>query len=241
MFHEAAVLLVTEGRLDLDDGLGRLSLSGGASASLLLVAPGTCADLLKTPSGPAPRFRSLFLTLAAPLIEAYCRDHAAITPDHGPHRPCRQVPLDPDLESALRWVIDSVETPAISDPRLRHRLMDLLLALAERGHAFKAAPARATAYRLRTLMSEAPDRPWTAHEAGHELAMSAATLRRRLAAEGARFEDVLVDIRMHHALMLLQTTAWNIPRVALACGYQSRARFSERFRQRFGHLPSAVR
>lgn len=48
--------------------------------------------------------------------------------------------------------------------------------------------------------------------------MSEATLRRRLAAEQERFETILSDIRMHHGMMLLQTTAWSIPRIAEACG-----------------------
>ncbi|MFN9474379.1 hypothetical protein [Acidovorax sp.] len=46
---------------------------------------------------------------------------------------------------------------------------------------------------------------------------------------------------MHHALMLVQTTSWSVPRTVPACGYQSRARFAERFRARFGYLPSTVR
>ncbi|MGK2888297.1 MAG: hypothetical protein ACSLEN_01715 [Candidatus Malihini olakiniferum] len=48
-----------------------------------------------------------------------------------------------------------------------------------------------------------------------------ATLRRRIAAEHERFETILSDIRMHHGMMLLQTTAWSIPRITEACGYQS--------------------
>nr|WP_276544326.1 helix-turn-helix domain-containing protein [Pseudomonas grimontii] len=71
--------------------------------------------------------------------------------------------------------------------------------------------------------------------------MSEATLRRRLAQENARFEDLLVDVRMHHGLMLVQTTDWSIIRIAEASGYRSRARFAERFKQRFGYLPSSVR
>lgn len=66
-------------------------------------------------------------------------------------------------------------------------------------------------------------------------------MRRRLAGESVRFVDLLIDTRMHHAMMLLQTTSWSIPRVALACGYQSRARFADGFRARFGYLPSVIR
>lgn len=239
LFHEATVLLVASGRLDLDDGTNPVSV--GPGTSLLLVEPETCADLLKTPDGPEQRFRSLFLTLSATLLEAFHRAHPSSPPGNGDPAPYRQVPLDEDLESTFRWVLESVEARPASDERLQYRLMDLLLALAERGHAFRNAGQGGTAGRLRALLGEAPDRHWTANEAGRALAMSEATLRRRLAGENVRFEDLLAGIRMNHAMMLLQTTSWSIPRIALACGYQSRARFADRFRARFGYLPSAVR
>lgn len=71
--------------------------------------------------------------------------------------------------------------------------------------------------------------------------MSETTPRWRLAQEHVRVDALLGDIRMHHALMLVQTTSWSVPHIAQACGYQSRARFAERFRARFGYLPSTVR
>ncbi|MBZ4209458.1 AraC family transcriptional regulator, partial [Klebsiella aerogenes] len=40
---------------------------------------------------------------------------------------------------------------------------------------------------------------------------------------------------------LVQTTRWDMTRIAEACGYKSRARFSERFQKRFGYAPSAIR
>ncbi|WP_150123522.1 helix-turn-helix transcriptional regulator [Halotalea alkalilenta] len=239
LFHDATVLLVVAGRLDLDDAVSPLSVD--AQASLLLVEPGACADLLKTPGGQEKRFRSIFLTISTTLLEAFHRDHSPPPPNNGNRESYRQAWLDDDLESTFRCVIESVEAKRVSDERLKYRLMDFLLALTERGHAFMDAKQSGTAGRLRRLLGEAPDQRWTAHEAGRALAMSEATLRRRLAGESVRFEDLLVDIRMHHAMMLLQTTSWSIPSIAQACGYQSRARFADRFRARFGYLPSAVR
>ncbi|MYM98662.1 helix-turn-helix domain-containing protein [Duganella vulcania] len=47
---------------------------------------------------------------------------------------------------------------------------------------------------------------------------------------------------MRHRLVgLLQTTGWSAPMVAEACGYQTHARFSSRFRERYGCPPSTVR
>lgn len=239
LFHDATVLLVAAGRLDVHTGVHPLSVD--APTSLLLIAPGTCADLLKTPGGSEQRFRSVFLTLSSTLLQAFHQAHGPRTPHSSQAAPYQQPVLDAELESTFRRVIDSVGIQRVSDARLQHRLMDFLLLLAERGHGFPAATQASTAGRLRTLMGEAPEQRWTAHAAGQALAMSEATLRRRLAGEGVRFEHLLADIRMHHAMLLLQTTAWSIPRIAQACGYQSHARFAERFRARFGYLPSAVR
>ena len=242
LFHEATLVLVAAGRLQLDEGSRSPAVVVDTPASLLLVQPGVCAELLKTPGDAEQRFRSVLLTLSADLLEAFQRarplggvEAAAAA------APCARMPLDEDLAATLRHVVDSAGGLHLSDERLGYRLMDLLAALAERGHLFKAGAQQGTSGRLRTLIGEAPELHWTAQEAGRALAMSEATLRRRLAREHMRFEALLVDVRMHHALMLVQTTSWSIPRIAQACGYQSRARFAERFRARFGYLPSAVR
>lgn len=243
LFHDATVLLVAAGRLDLNDDLHPLAVDvvSDAPGSLLLVEPGTSVDLLKTPDEQEKRFRSIFLTLSTSLLEMFQRYGSAPSSESSSLAPYRLAQLDEDLESTLHRALEGVDAKRVSDERLQCRLMDFLFALAERGHAFKGSRQSRTAGRLRTLIGEAPDQNWTAQEAGRALAMSEATLRRRLAGEGVRFEELLIDTRMHHALMLLQTTSWTIPHIAQACGYQSRARFSDRFRTRFGYLPSAVR
>ncbi|AVS76112.1 AraC-type DNA-binding protein [Paracidovorax cattleyae] len=238
-FQDAALVQVREGQLDLVAGTQRLSVHGGST--LLLVDPGTCADLHKTPGGSTRRFRSVLLMLDAGLLESFQRGRMGCVPCAVPPAPFRAMPLDGDLARTFGHAVDGAGAACISDERLHHRLLELLCAVHERGHAFRPAPHHATTRRLRALLGAAPEQRWTAAQAGHALAMSEATLRRRLAAEQQRFDVLLADVRMQHALMLLQTTGWSIPRIALACGYQSRARFAERFRGRFGYLPSTVR
>jgi len=239
-FFDATLLWVVSGRLTLDDGAGRLTAD--APSALILVDQHTCADLLKEPGGDDPRFRSIFLTFAADLLAEFHRHHPTAQTTANRSAPFQQVALDDDLESTLQHCVQSIEARQISDQRLRYRLMDLLAALSERGHGFAYDTLQSsTSERLRGLISDAPERHWTAQEASRELAMSEATLRRRLAGEQTRFEHLLVDVRMHHAMMLMQTTAWTIPRIAHACGYKSRTRFAERFKERFGCLPSIVR
>jgi len=90
-------------------------------------------------------------------------------------------------------------------------------------------------------VAQDPSRRWTSVEVGHELAVSEATLRRKLHAEGASFKMVLLDLRMVFALTFLQTTNWRVSDVAAAVGYTSQSRFAERFQERFGIHPSDLR
>ncbi|WP_312589742.1 helix-turn-helix transcriptional regulator [Comamonas terrigena] len=239
LFQDATVLLIAAGRLDLDSGTHRIDVD--APASLLLVDANTCADLRKTPGGGEQRFRSVFLTLSAQLLDAFRRGRATWAEAVQAAAPFQQIALDADLASSLQHLLASAADGQLSDERLRYRAMDLLAALAERGGVFRPPQSPGLSGRLRALIGEAPSQHWTAQTAGKALAVSEATLRRRLAGESARFEDVLIDVRMHHAMMLVQTTSWSVPEIAQACGYKSRARFAERFKARFGYLPSAVR
>ncbi|NIF82524.1 helix-turn-helix transcriptional regulator [Comamonas sp. Tr-654] len=239
LFQDATLLLIASGRLDLDCGVDRISVDAGAA--LLLVEANACADLIKTPGGTEQRFRSIFLTLSPELLEAFRRGRATGPESSQAAASFRSIPLDADLGSSLEHVLAGAAAPQFSDERLRYRAMDLLAALAERGFAFRPLMSQRMSGRLRALVSEAPHQHWTAQTAGKALAVSEATLHRRLAGECARFEDVLIDVRMHHAMMLMQTTSLSVPEIAQACGYRSRARFAERFRARFGYPPSAVR
>lgn len=233
------MLFLAAGTLELHDGVDRLSV--GTRPALLLIDPNTSVDLVKTPAGSDTTFRSVLLEISTPVLASFAQADRAMPARTDAPAPFREVELNDDLSATLGYVFESVGVRRVSDARLRYRLMDLLSALSESGHFFTRLDRRRTADRLREIIGEAPEQRWTAHRAGHALAMSEATLRRRLASERTRFDELLVDVRMHHAMMLLQTTAWSIPHVAEACGYRSRARFSDRFRTRFGYPPSAVR
>ncbi|MDO4248958.1 MAG: helix-turn-helix transcriptional regulator, partial [Neisseria sp.] len=82
---------------------------------------------------------------------------------------------------------------------------------------------------------------WTAAEAAARLNFSETTLRRRLAQENTSFRSLLIDVRMMRALTLLQVTEWPVEKIADAVGYESASRFTARFKERFGFVPSAVR
>jgi AraC-like DNA-binding protein len=238
-FFDATLLLVRSGRLSLDNGAERLSADG--PDAMVAVAQDARADLQKTPGGDEPTFRSQFLTFAPEVIEEFYQRYEQ---DSGPPPAlsfCRAIGMDADLGATFQHCLRGIASVPVSDRVLRHRLLELLLALAERGLYF-ARPARhSVSKRLTSLLTDAPGEPWTAAKASARLAMSEATLRRRLVAENVRFEALLLEVRMHHGMALLQTTGWGVRQIAEACGYLASARFSLRFRERFGCAPSQVR
>lgn len=141
------------------------------------------------------------------------------------------------FERAVTALDDPLTPPAIAE----HSVRETLLWLAEEGIGF--GPRRALCFvdKLRTKLAAEPDTRWRSIEAARAMAVSEATMRRRLAEEGTTFGDLLADVRMTQALGLLQTTELPINRIALDVGYACPSRFAKRFRARFGVTPSAIR
>jgi AraC-like DNA-binding protein len=238
-FFDATLLLLVSGQMTLDDGEVVLVLND--PLTLTAMAQNACADIKKIPGGADQTFRSVFLAFAPEVIHEFHRRHEndmqpSPTVAHG----C-QIALDSDLADTLQHCLRGMYSAKLSEREQMHRLLGLLLALAERGCRFSRPSTQRIGDRLKALLADAPAHQWTTAKAGQELAMSEATLRRRLAAENLRFETLLLDIRMHHAMSLLQTTGWGVQQIAEACGYRASSRFSLRFRERFGCSPSQVR
>ncbi|EHR0524136.1 helix-turn-helix transcriptional regulator, partial [Salmonella enterica] len=55
------------------------------------------------------------------------------------------------------------------------------------------------------------------------------------------YRQIVEEVRMSCALSQLQSTTLPIGEIALRCGYLSGSRFTARFRQHYGCLPSQVR
>ncbi|WP_019210340.1 helix-turn-helix transcriptional regulator [Yersinia massiliensis] len=124
---------------------------------------------------------------------------------------------------------------------VRHRMLELLLWLAERGVKFKLNDGNTLSEKVRRCLAIDPHKIWSASEVANHMAMSEVVLRRKLAAENILLRDLMIDVRMTSALRLLQGTDWPISLIASQVGYESASRFAERFRKRFGFAPTAIR
>lgn len=151
-------------------------------------------------------------------------------------------PLESGFQAALARGIEAiVDSQHIPPAIASHRLGEVLVWISQHGGRFENPRSPLVSGQVRAVLSSAPDQAWAAAEIAKHLAMSEATLRRRLAAEGCSLSELLIDVRMSHGLALLQATDLPITQVARECGYESASRFAIRFRQRFGFPPMAIR
>ncbi|WP_051081012.1 helix-turn-helix transcriptional regulator [Asticcacaulis benevestitus] len=166
---------------------------------------------------------------------------ATRTPTIKPACPQHLLHIEPDFYAALLNARQGLMRDDIPAAIARHRMEEVLWWLCEKGIAFEARTTPSLITRLGHLLAGQPDHDWTLSEVADRLAIGQATLRRRLAADGKTFSDILIDTRMSLALTLLQCTDQPINRIALDVGYESASRFAVRFRKRFGFAPSEVR
>lgn len=139
---------------------------------------------------------------------------------------------------AVAALCDDGELP---DAVIRHRVTELLAWLGASGFHFSLAQPDSFAARIRRLVGQRPDHAWSSAQISSTLGVSDATLRRRLQEEGVSLREVLTDIRMTHAMGLLQSSQMPVSAIAASSGFESQSRFAIRFRDRFGFPPSAIR
>jgi AraC-like DNA-binding protein len=149
--------------------------------------------------------------------------------------------MDEELAQSMRRAMDTLARVGASPALRQHRVVEVLLLLAERGTYLTPRGELRWQDRLRRLVAQRPYADWSVEVLAGAFHMSSATLRRRLAAEGVRAGDIVRETRLEIGLNLLQTTALSIGEIAQRCGYDSHSRFSAVFRERFGFSPSELR
>lgn len=142
--------------------------------------------------------------------------------------------------AAFDRALDLARRPAVPQTIRDHAVLEVLLWLDAAGVRLPEPAPPGFADRARALLAADLGRDWTAGALAQSLAVSEATLRRRLAGEGG-FAAVLTDLRMNRALGLLQGSDLPVAVVAGEVGYASPSRFALRFRARFGVSPGRIR
>jgi len=232
---EPALLVVRFGRKELRaPGFACVLEPGDA----VVLAQGQVVDIVNTP-GPDGRYQADWLVWDPAVLEGHVPRHPAsraVEEIRGLHG------LSKGLSDAIDAAIDVLRRPdEVPDAVARHRLAEVLVWLDLLGIRIERRAPSGTGALVRRLVHASPEARWPAEAVATRLAMSEATLRRRLAQEGTTLGALIADVRMSLAMQLLQSTDVPITGIALRIGYESASRFAIRFRRRFGFAPSAIR
>lgn len=235
LFVDQPVLIMVErGSKALRWSSGEYIVRAGEA---IAIAGGQSVDITNRPAADGS-YRAGWLVWESALLAA----HAAAHPQQNVIR--HALPLlgpPPDFAAAFHRAVQAVADETIPLAIARHRAAELLVWIGMHGGRFGEGDDPSLATRVRRLVSQDLAREWSADAVSSALAMSQATLRRRLAEETTGLTEILVDTRMSFALSLLQSTRAPVTQIALHVGYQTSSHFAVRFRRRFGFPPTAVR
>lgn len=229
---QATLILVEEGRKRIRWPGGECSASPGEALSL---QAGEVVDISNTP-GRTGTYRALWICWFPELLV----DASVTRLRSGPRVALHASPGEAFRASFYR-ALDALDHADLPASIATHRLREVLLWLGERGFYFSPPAPAPLGEQVRRLLSADPSADWSMDRVAREMATSIPTLRRRLAVEGIVFRHLVQDVRMSHALTLLQNTDAPVLQIAIAAGYASASRFAARFRARFGYLPTDIR
>ncbi|HCM1963926.1 TPA: AraC family transcriptional regulator [Salmonella enterica subsp. salamae serovar 56:l,v:z39] len=220
----AAICHITQGSKVIIQDDNRLVAGPG---ELIIIPANTPLEIINQPAQSG--FRSDLLLLSPEII---ARFKTMYVQDY------------PPANLTFMWanVLDAVRQ-GLPVGLQEHQAMGLLLALLHDGAAGPLLIERryTLTEQVRQLIMLSPAKLWTAQEIARRLAMGTSTLRRRLQRESQSYRQIIEEVRMSCALSQLQSTTLPIGEIALRCGYLSGSRFTARFRQHYGCLPSQVR
>ncbi|HBR96194.1 MAG TPA: AraC family transcriptional regulator [Gammaproteobacteria bacterium] len=150
-------------------------------------------------------------------------------------------PIDDVLATTLeQFVTWTTSAPATLWPSRRQEILHLLYHSGYPQISTAVEPP-SLSQQLHQMISANVAEDLSARELSSALAMSESTLRRKLQAEGTHLQALKDRARLGHGLHLIQTTQDPIGRIAEQCGYLSQSRFTDKFKQRFGITPTALR
>jgi AraC-like DNA-binding protein len=175
------------------------------------------------------------------LIEFEYKDFDCLPPRQGRTEPFIQGAISPAFrQTLLQFVEWSAFAPQAMWPVRRRELLQFLY---HSGYVQLSAVNEppSLSHKVHGIICADLANDVNADVLASRLAVSEATLRRKLAAEGTSIQAIKDKARLSLGLHLVQTTFDPIGRVAERCGFQSQSRFTDKFKQFFGVTPTELR
>ncbi|MEO3416296.1 helix-turn-helix domain-containing protein [Roseovarius sp. CAU 1744] len=238
-FNKPAMLLVVRGSKEIQVPNKRFVAKAG---EMLIVPPNVDFWLGKYPDKENGVYQGLGFRFDIETVEEFRRAYGKGSENWNLAANWRAPASEAILEWTQQWLDWSRKYP-VSLQVQRHRLVELLLLLAQSGLAGNVILGRGSSWRLRVsqLVGVDPARDWRYGHVCRTLGISESAMRRKLKLEGTGFREVLEETRLMTGLTMVQETGMTICQISDAVGYQSQSRFTDRFKERFGVTPSSLR
>lgn len=153
----------------------------------------------------------------------------------------RSFDCEGDCRVAFEAACDGLMRQDLPPAVVENRLREVLIWLDHKGVKLSLARVPSLGERVRLLICTDLEHRWRVPAVARQLAVSEATLRRRLADEGTSFTEILQDARLSHALDLLMTSDVAITEISYRVGFRSPSTFSKSFKDRFELTPREIR
>lgn len=233
MFDQPTLVVVRHGEKIFTSAKGEWLVKSGEAVA---IAKGRRFDVTNRPDGKGS-YQANWLVFEPEMLQSFASVAAPVS------QPVRSLGrLEIDFMEAFVRAQEAIRNPeGVPHEIARHRMAEILLWLSQRNVSLADPPPTTFSQRVREMLMATLGETWTAAMVARRFHVSEATLRRHLAAESSSLSSLLADVRMSHALSLLQSTDLSVGNIARDVGYESASRFAVRFRKRFGFAPTAVR
>ncbi|WP_038907245.1 helix-turn-helix transcriptional regulator [Dickeya oryzae] len=221
-------LLAPEGRSDFAPG------------EIFILPRGTQWDVVNDPA-PQGRYVAQILNLQPETIARFYQSFGQFAALE-PLRRVARVADNVAIKTAFLRTVDALRDTGSSATLSEHRMLEVLLLLAEHAGVVLAPPETMNwSERVRRLVAQRPYDDWSAGRVAQALSTTISTLNRRLAQEDNTITRCVRETRLETAMVLLQSSERSVAAIALDVGYESHSKFTAAFRRRFGIVPSALR
>lgn len=210
-------------------------------SALLLLPAGHEFEIVNRPV--QERYAAQLLSFSSEYLQGFSQRYSGLLESQQDQvqKLCLRLDYRSELKFAWQTLLAATLTPG-SAARQIHAADGLLLALHEQGglQYWLHSPLQDWPQKLEQLFMLQAWQDWTIDQVAAHFGLGASTLRRHLKRQGESFSQILERVRMAIALQRLQTSSLSIAEIAQQVGYLSASRFSHRFRQRYGLMPSQV-